>query len=76
MSVKFLLTIAKIHNLDTKVIDFVLAFPQAKLTNNVYIENYDGHEVQRRSQRRSACLLRSEIELQPLRIEKGKRQLV
>ena len=38
MSVRFILTIAKIHNLDTKVIDFVLAFPQAKLDVDVFME--------------------------------------
>ncbi len=38
MSVRFLLTIAKIHHLDTKAIDFVLAFPQAKLDIPVYME--------------------------------------
>ncbi len=31
MSIRFLLTVAKIHGLDTKTIDFVLAFPQAEL---------------------------------------------
>ena len=38
MSVRFILTVAKIHNLDTKVIDFVLAFPQAKLDVDVFME--------------------------------------
>ena len=38
MSVRFILTIAKIHKLDTKVIDFVLAFPQAKLDVAVFME--------------------------------------
>ena len=38
MSVRFILTIAKIHKLDTKVIDFVLAFPQAKLDVDVFME--------------------------------------
>ena len=37
MSVRFVLAIAKIHNLDTKVINFVLAFPQAKLDVDVYM---------------------------------------
>ena len=38
MSVRFILTIAKIHKLDTKVIDFVLAFRQAKLNVDVFME--------------------------------------
>ena len=38
MSVRFILTVAKIHKLDTKVIDFVLAFPQAKLDVDVFME--------------------------------------
>jgi len=33
-----LLMVAKIHNLDSKVIDFVLAFPQADLNIPVYME--------------------------------------
>ena len=38
MPVRFILAVAKIHNLDTKVIDFVLAFPQAKLDDDVFME--------------------------------------
>ncbi len=38
MSVRFLLTVAKIHGLDTKAIDFVLAFPQATLDVPVFME--------------------------------------
>jgi hypothetical protein len=38
MSVRFVLSIAKIHGLDTKAIDFVLAFPQADLDVDVYME--------------------------------------
>ena len=38
MSVRFVLAISKIHDLDTKVIYFVLAFPQAKLDVDVYME--------------------------------------
>ena len=37
-SVRLLLVIAKIHNLDSKSIDFVLAFPQAALPIPVYME--------------------------------------
>jgi len=38
MSVRFVLAIAKIHDLDTKVVDFVLVFPQAKLDVDKYME--------------------------------------
>ena len=38
MSVRFILTITKNQKLDTKVIDSVLAFPQAKLDVDVLIE--------------------------------------
>ena len=37
-SVRLLLVVAKIHKLDSKSIDFVLAFPQADLPIPVYIE--------------------------------------
>ena len=37
-SVRLLLSIAKIHNLPSKGIDFVLAFPQADLEVPVYME--------------------------------------
>ena len=37
-SVRMLLVVAKIHNLDSKSIDFVLAFPQADLDIPVYME--------------------------------------
>ena len=36
-SVQLLLIVAKIHNLDSKSIDFVLAFPQADLTVPFYM---------------------------------------
>ncbi len=36
MSVRFLLTVAKIHGLDTKTINFVLAFPQAQLNTKLF----------------------------------------
>ena len=38
ISVQFLLAIAVIHGLKTKAIDFVLAFPQADLDRDVYME--------------------------------------
>ena len=38
VSVRMLLAIAKIHDLPSKGIDFVLAFPQAELEVPVYME--------------------------------------
>jgi hypothetical protein len=37
-SVCLLLIVAKIHGLESKSIDFVLAFPQAELDVDVYME--------------------------------------
>ncbi|KAL7531887.1 hypothetical protein ACHAXR_006610 [Thalassiosira sp. AJA248-18] len=39
LSVRLILAIAKIHNLDSKAIDFVLAFPQADLEEDIWIMN-------------------------------------
>ncbi len=38
MSVGFLVTVAKIHGIDTKTIDFVLVFSQAQLDTDVFME--------------------------------------
>ncbi len=38
MSIRILLMVAKIHGLDTKTIDFVLAFPQDQLDINMFME--------------------------------------
>ena len=38
ISVRLLLALTVIHKLETKFIDFVLVFPQAKLKRNVYME--------------------------------------
>ena len=38
ISVQMLLAIASIHNLPSQLIDFVLAFPQADLDVDVYME--------------------------------------
>ena len=46
ISVRFLLIVAEILNLDTKAIDFVLAFPQADLEVPVYMELPAGMEVE------------------------------
>jgi len=45
MSVRLLLLIAKIHNLDTKAIDFVLAFPQAELDVDIWMQLPIGFQV-------------------------------
>ena len=44
ISVRILMAISLIHNLDTKSIDFVLAFPQAELTRDVFMELPYGFE--------------------------------
>ena len=38
MSVRVLLILALLHNLQTRSIDFVLAFPQTKLESDVFME--------------------------------------
>ena len=38
ISVRFLMIVAQILEIDTQAIDFVLAFPQAKLEVPVYME--------------------------------------
>jgi hypothetical protein len=45
ISVRFLLIIAEILEIDTKAIDFVLAFPQADLDVPVYMELPAGMEI-------------------------------
>ena len=45
MSVKIMLTLAAIENLHTKSIDFVLAYPQAYLDVDIYMELPQGFNV-------------------------------
>ena len=45
ISVRFLLIVAEILKLDTRAIDFVLAFPQADLDVPVYMELPSGMEI-------------------------------
>ena len=45
MSVRLLLTIAKIYKLESKAVDFVLAFPQADLDIPVYVELPSGIDL-------------------------------
>ena len=44
ISVRFLMVLSLIHNLETKSIDFVLAFPQATLERDVFMEQPYGFE--------------------------------
>jgi hypothetical protein len=44
ISVKLLLVIAKIHGLESKSIDFVLAFPQADLDEDIWMDLPIGFE--------------------------------
>lgn len=46
MSVRILLAVASIHRLETRSIDFVLAFPQAKLDVDVFMELPIGIEIE------------------------------
>ena len=45
MSVRIILTLAAIENLHTKLIDFVLAYPQADLEVDIYMELPQGFNV-------------------------------
>jgi hypothetical protein len=45
LSVRLILAIAKIHKLDSKAIDFVLAFPQADLEEDIWMELPIGFQV-------------------------------
>jgi hypothetical protein len=44
ISIKLLLFIAKIHGLESKSIDFVLAFPQADLNKDIWMDLSIGFE--------------------------------
>ena len=46
LTVKILLVIAKLHKLDSKSIDFVLAFPQADLDTDIWMEIPPGFEAE------------------------------
>ena len=45
LTVRLILAIAKIHNLDSKAIDFVLAFPQADLEEDIWMQLPIGFQV-------------------------------
>ena len=44
-SVRILLTLSKLHNLHTKSIDFVQAFPQAKVKSMIFLKTPAGVEL-------------------------------
>ena len=44
-SVRILMTLAKLHNLHTKSIDFVQAFPQAKVKSTIFLQTPPGVEL-------------------------------
>ena len=45
LSVRLILAITKLHNLDSKAIDFVLAFPQADLEEDIWMYLPIGFQV-------------------------------
>ena len=45
LSVRLILEISKLHNLDSKAIDFVLAFPQADLEEDIWMYPPIGFQV-------------------------------
>ena len=45
LTVRLILAIAKIHNLDSKSIDFVLAFPQADFTEDIWMQLPVGFQI-------------------------------
>ena len=51
MSVRIMLTLAAIENLHTKSIDFVLAYPQANIDVDIYMELPQGFNVRPESGR-------------------------
>ena len=63
ISVRFLLIVAEILQLETRAIDFVLAFPQAKLETPVYMELPAGVELSGHSFDSGKYLLRLRMNL-------------
>ena len=45
LTVRLILAIANIHNIDSKAIDFVLAFPQAYLKENIWMKLQVGFQI-------------------------------
>ena len=67
INVRFLLVLAEILYLDTKAIDFVLAFPQADLEVPVYMELPAGMELQGRGNGSSGFIMRLNLLLYGLK---------
>ena len=65
LSVRLILTIAKLHNLDSKSIDFVLAFPQADSEEDIWMYLPIGFQVDGHTEVSSDCsfLLKLNINL-------------
>ena len=53
--VRLILAIDKLHNLDSKAIDFVLAFPQADLEEVIWIYLPIGFQVDGHTEASSEC---------------------
>ena len=66
LTVKVLLVIAKLHRLDSKSIDFVLAFPQADLDTDIWTEIPPGFEA---DELKSSSDYGSKIEQESLRLK-------
>ncbi len=55
---KLLLVIAKIHGLESKSIDFVLAFPQADLEEDIWMDLPIGFEPIEDHDHKPQCILK------------------
>ena len=62
MSVRLLLLIAKIYQLDSKAIDFVLAFPQADIDTDIWMYLPIGFQVDGQTEKESECNYRLKLD--------------
>ena len=53
LSVRLILAIAKIHNIDSKSIDFVLAFPQADFKEDIWTQLSVGFQIDGQTEAKS-----------------------
>ena len=58
-SIRILMTIAKLHNLHTKSIDFVQAYPQAELKSTIFLRSPPGVELATESEEMVLKLIRN-----------------
>ena len=60
LTVRLILSIEKIHNLDSKAIDFVLAFPQADLKEDIWMQPPVGFQIycQTEAESEKCCVLK------------------